>query len=187
MKLWIADHVPDVFRLILLVEGAHRAVYDALAAVDAAHFGELHLPRGLYGRLKATVNRADDADMLYLLTDGDATAAQDALVVVAYDRGRQIVHKILILYAGILFLVIHAELTAELLQFAVLAANAGKALLFMSRKRQLQDVAAEFTNLRRIGFDDHAVACRQYAGSLQGTSAGIDDAHTARADLIDIL
>ena len=78
---------PNLRGVVLLMQGAHGAGRDALAAVDAGHVVELQAPGGLDGGLEAAHHRADDADLLHLLADGDAAAAQDALVVVA-DDGR---------------------------------------------------------------------------------------------------
>ena len=184
--LRIGKELPDLGGIILLIESAHRAVDDTLAAVDTAHLIQFHLPRRFNGGLEATVDRADDTDVLDVGTDRYAATAKDALVVVADDARGEIVNGIGVLGSLVLVAILNAQLKAQLLQLAVLAADAAEALLFMRRQSELQEVLAVLLDFRGVGLNHHAIGCRQNTSGLKGAGARIHNAHAAGTDFIDV-
>ena len=183
----IGQGLPHILRVVGFGQRAYGAGGDALAAVDAGHFGQLHLPGAFDGGLEAAAHRANHAHLLDICAGAHAAAAQNALVVVADDGDGAGIRFILILGSGEAIAAFHAQIQAQLLQLAVLAAHTAEALLFVVAQNQLQIDAARLAHGRGVGFDHHVGRHRQYAGSLQRAAAAVHHAQAAVGGFVDIL
>ena len=76
----------DSLSSIYLMQSANRACNDALSAVYAACLCERKLESAADMCSEASVIGADNADALILLACSCTSSAEDALVVVSYDR-----------------------------------------------------------------------------------------------------
>ena len=183
----IVDGIDDVLRVVLLGQSAGRAGDDALAAGNAGHFAERHLKCAADLGIETAVVCADDGDVL-LLAGCHAAAAQDALCVISFK-----VQRAVILLAGgnrafIAVFAVDAHIVAELLQLAGAASLTGETFAVMHGEQELQCHFSGFLNLRRIGEDLHALVYRVHAGGNKRSCAlDFDHAHTACADLVDVL
>ena len=184
--LRIVDGGPNLGGVVLLGQRAHGAGIDALAAVNAVGGVNGLAESGSNLGLEATLDSADRADLLHLTAGSQAAAAQDALVGIADDGGREVVQRVLDVRAGEVVLV-HAQLLGELLQLTVLAADAGEALTLVVGQDQLQHGLAGRADSGGVGLDHHALADGHHAGSGQGAGAHVHHTHTAGADLVDVL
>ena len=173
--------------IVFLGEGGGGAYGDALTAVDAGGIGQAFAPGAFDAGFEAAIHGADDAYVLHLGTHGHAAAAQHALQVVANDRGRDLVDLVGGNIALVAVLVFHAVLYAQSLQLTVGGAHAAQALLVVVGQDQLQVDLAGLADRGGIGLYVHAFADGHHAGGSQGAAAGVHDAHTAGADLIDVL
>ena len=169
------------------MERTRGAGGNTLSAVDAGHSCQRHPPRGLNGRIEPAVHRANNPHRLGFVAGSHAAAAEHALVVVPNDGHGQVIHIVLVHGACKAVPILNAQIQAELLQLAVLVAHAGKALLVVIGKQQLQVDLAGFADGGGIGLHHHSLAHGQHASGLQGARARIHHAQAASADLIDIL
>ena len=125
---------------------------------------------------------------MLLLAGCHAAAAQDALCIISFE-----VQGAVILFAGgngafVAVLAVDAHIVAELLQLAGAASLAGETFAVMHGEQELQCHFSGFLNLRRIGEDLHALVYRVHAGGNKRFCAlNFDHAHTACADLVDVL
>ena len=108
---------------------------------------------------------ADDADKL-LTAGGDATAAEDALLVVSDKMGGGIVdlggsHR------AFKLVLVHAVVVAELLKLAVAASDAGETLLVVVGEKKLKGGLSAVADGRGIGEYLHALVDRIDAGGDQ--------------------
>ena len=137
--------------------------------------------------IKAAAVRADNGHML-IRAGGDTAAAENALGIIAHQVIGAVVvdgirHRALIA-GGIL----HAKLLAERLQLAVVASLAGQAGFVVHREQHFERHFAGLDDLRGVGIYLHALIDRIDAGGHKGTGPlDLDNTHTARADLIEIL
>ena len=184
--LRIGDGGPHLGGVVLLSQGAHGAGVDALAAEDAVGLHDVAAKGGSDLGLEATLHSADGADLLHLTAGSQAAAAQDALVGIAHDGGGEIVQRVVDVRAAEAVL-IGAQLLGQLLQLAVLAADAGEALALVVGQDQLQHGLAGRADSGGVGLDDHALGHGHHAGSGQGAGAHVHHTHTAGADLVDVL
>jgi len=137
------------------------------------------------------VGEVQDPDSLHVPAGADAPAAEDALAGVADDRVRQVVDGRLALLALEADLV-DSQLVAQALQLAVLVALAGQALAVVVGQDQLDVGLDGLAHLGGVGPDVHALGHLQGAGGGQVAhrrplDVGLDHAHAAGADLVDVL
>ena len=184
--LRIVDGGPDLVGVVLFLQGADGAGVDALAAEDAVGLQDVLVEGGSDLGLEAALNRTDGADLLHLTAGSQAAAAQDALVGIAHDGGREGVQGVLDVGA-LEAVLIRAQLDGQLLQLAVLAADAGEALALVVGQDQFQHGLAGRADSGGVGLDDHALGHRHHTGSGQGAGAHVHHTHTAGADLVDVL
>ena len=78
---------PYFIDFALFMQRAYGAGFNALAAVHTGAVRQGFAEGRAYRGVKAAFGHADGADLLYILADGDAAAAMDALGVVAHDGG----------------------------------------------------------------------------------------------------
>ena len=102
--------------------------------------------------LKPRRTGANHAHLLDICAGAHAAAAQNALVVVADDGDGAGIRFILILGTGEAIAAFHAQIQAQLLQLAVLAAHTAEALLFVVAQNQLQIDAARLAHGRGVAF-----------------------------------
>ena len=171
--------IPNGNRFIVLGDGSGGAVRRALAAADAGRVGQRNIAGGGNARIEAAIEKAERPHILILLADLNAAPAEDALAGIEHNAVRGIVQRevrndVIEAAAG------QAEVGGEILQLAVLIAQAGEALVGMAGERQLEHGAADLNNLRRLGEDLHVV----FDGSATGTHHSavalvLDDANAA--------
>ena len=165
---------------------ANRACNDALSAVYAACLCERKLECAADMSSESSVIGADNADALILLACSCTSSAEDALVVVSYDRSRRSVDSELILYAFIVISLLNAIAFAESLKFAVCGSYAAEAVLIVIGQDQLKSLTSVVFDLLGIGICDHTVCAWVYAGSDKSSSSNyLTYAHSAGTDLID--
>ena len=169
-----------------LLQGANGADHGALTAVGAVGAADGQVKGGGDDGVEAAVGSGQDRSGLDLLADADAAAAQDALVGVTGQGLGHVdgVQGALALVVG----AVHAQLTAQSLEFAVLVAVAGQALLVVVGEQQLIHGLARFQHTGVVGVDDHAVLGFHHAGGLQvlgGRADLLHHADTAGAVLMD--
>ena len=180
----VAQRGEHVGALILLRERARRARDDALAAGNAGHAGKRLLKHTADMGVKTAAVRTDNSHML-VRARGDAAAAENTLGIVAHEMQRAVVvdrvrHRSLVARG-----VLDAELLAERLQLAVLAALAGQAGLVVDGQKHLKRHLAGLNNLGRVGVNLHALVDGIDAGGNQSLCAlYLNHADTAGADLI---
>lgn len=155
--------------------------------VDAGHFGQLHLPGAFDGGLEAAAHRANHAHLLDICAGAHAAAAQNALVVFADDGDGAGIRFILILGTGEAIAAFHAQIQAQLLQLAVLAAHTAEALLFVVAQNQLQIDAARLAHGRGVGFDHHVGRHRQYAAACAPRPQAVHHSASGVGGFVDIL
>lgn len=120
-------HVVD---LLALVQRARRAHRDALTAGDAGNVREVAFERAADMRLESAAAGRDDRDLLHALARGYAAAAENTFFIVAHEIGGGVVgfgQVALALESG----GVAAVFVGKRLQFAVGAAHARQAFLFM--------------------------------------------------------
>ena len=184
MLLGIGDSGDHLVDLILFTQSAGGAVYDALAAGYAGHVAQILFKGAADMGIEAAAVGADHAHEL-ILAGGHAAAAEDTLIIVANHMQGGLVQRRL----GILALkgvdVLHAVVTAQLLQLAVFASHTGEALLIMGGEHQLQGHLSGLHDSGGVGVDLHALVNRINAGGNQGLCPdNLDHTDTAGADLV---
>lgn len=137
--------------------------------------------------IEATVVSTDNSNML-LLASSYAATAKDALGVVANKMhcgcvlaacGNSTIETVFC---------VDTHFVTELLELAVAASLTAEALLIMNGKQHFQSHLSGFDYFRGICEDFHAFVNRIYASRYKGFCAlNLDHAHTASADLVDIL
>ena len=161
--------LPHIHGLPIRDDGAGGAVVGALAATDAGRVGHGNVAgRGDAG-LKAAVEKTEGKDVLILLADLDAAAAGDALARIEHDASRGVVNgqvgnNVVQPCPG------QSEIGGQGLQFAIVVALAGQALVRVPRKNQLQHETPDLHNLRSLRQDIHPRlrrACNRRAASCR--------------------
>ena len=185
--LRIVQGVPYLGGVVLLGQSAAGANVNALAAVDAAGSAQRVIPGGGDNAVEAAMHHAYRADVLHLVADGDAAAAQYALGGVAYQRGRGIVDLVVGAGAGEGFFVVNAVFKAHRLQLAGGGAHAREALAVVVAQQQLQVHLARGAHGGGIGLDLHVRGHGQHARGLERARSGINHAHAAGADFVYVL
>ena len=120
------------------MQRANRACNDALSAVYAACLCERKFECAADMCSESSVIGADNADALILLACSRTSSAEDALVVVSYDRSRRSIDCEFILYACIVISLLNAITFAESLKFAVCGSYAAEAVLIVIGQDQLK-------------------------------------------------
>ena len=122
------------------MQSADRACNDALSAVYAACLRERKLERAADVCSESSVIGADNADALILLACSGTSSAEDALVVVSYDRSRRSVDSEVVLNAFIVVSLLNSIAFAERLEFAVCGSYAAEAVLIVIGQDQLKSL-----------------------------------------------
>ncbi len=152
--LGVLQRGPDLAGLVVLVDGADRAVRGALAALDARRVGELDAGGRGHHRLLAAADELERPDVLHLLADFRAAAALDALVGVEHDRRRRIVDVVVdhFLREGVLA---DAEVGGDRLELAAAGARALQAVVRVVGEDELEHRLADLHDVRVVGDDLH--------------------------------
>jgi len=182
----IAQGVPRLGGLVVLVDGADGAVRGALAALDAGRLGERGARGGGHARLLAAADVLEGPDILHLLADLGAAAALDALHRVEDDGGRGGVDRgdEHFLLEGI---VADAEVGGELLELAVPGARALEAVVRVVREDELEDRTAHADDVGVVRRDLHALGGLRAAGAEELRRTGVpDDADAARGGRLEV-
>ena len=123
---------------------------------------------------------------LVLRTRRNASAAKYAFVVVAHDIRRGHVDVVLVLYARVL-VAVATEVKRQFLQFAVVVAHAGQAVLFVVGKYEFDRGFAGIHDFLGVGKDFHAFAYGIDTGGNKASCAfDFANADAASADCIDV-
>ncbi len=157
-------------------ERAHRANVDAHAAFVAFQMIEMV---GLDHRHRAAIAHAQRLHAHALVADAHAAITQDAarLVVKHNRRPLLFVRMQLLLQEPALA---HPVAEGHVLQFALAALVAHRAIQRMVGQQKFQRALARLVHLRRIGVDHHAFGHRQRAAHLQlGRLFHFHQAHAA--------
>ena len=169
------------------MQRADRACNDALSAVYAACLSERKFERASDMGSESSVIGADNADALILLACSCTPSAEDALVIVSYDRSRRSIDNELILHACIVVSLLNAIAFAESLKFAVCGSYAAEAVLIVIGQDQLKSFTSVVLDFLGIGKCYHTVCAWVYAGSDKSSSSNyLTNAHSAGTDLIDV-
>ncbi len=175
----IAQRLPHGGGIILLDDRRGGAHAGALAAVGAGGFFQALIKGWGHGGAEAAVDKAVDMHALALAAGADAAAAQDALVLVADQRGIVGIQRDILLLADKPD-VAQTQLGGDGLQFAVEVALAGETVLGMIGQQEFHHHFAACAYRRGIGADHHAFVHRIDAGSHQGPgSLNLHHAHPA--------
>ena len=172
--------------IVALLQGADRAMRDALAAQRALGFLQMIDLGNVHGRHRAGVDHVPHVGRLHMVADLNAAHALDALAVIAHKReaGVRLVLRNLLFKRQLGDI----EIVRNRLELAVAAADAGRAVGVMLGEDQLHVRLAGFARLFAVGLDDHALGDRVVAGREQAIEAlDLDNADTARADLVQLL
>ena len=172
------------------MESAGGTCNDTLTAVDTRSISELALECSSDMCVETTVVSADNAYALNVSTCSYATAAKNALGVIADNRNRGIIDCRLCLDTLVVVLV-YAVVLTELLKLAGCGTYAREALLIVVRKKKLEVHLSGCDDLRCVCKDRHTLSARIYASSYHAVRSAalgyLNETQTACADLIDIL
>jgi len=175
----VEEVVPDLLRVVVLDDGAGGAVRRALAAAHARRLGQGDVAGRGNSCVDAALDEAEGPDVLDLLADLDAAPASDALARVEDDGLGRVVERE-IRDDVVQIDVANAEVRGQSLQFAILVATAGQALVGMLGHDHLEDRPADVDDLGILGGDVHAGLDRSAAGSEHLVrAADADDADAA--------
>jgi hypothetical protein len=182
----IVQRSPYLIGIVTLCESAGGTYGDTLTAVDAGCICQLDVKCGRNVCVIAAVIGADDADILILLADCHAAAAEDTLGIVADKMNGGIVN-IGLCKAFAVVILIYAVFICQSLKLTVLGTDAGKAVHSVVGKHKLQSLLTSFSQLGCIGENFHTLVYGVYASCCPCTGAlDFDNAHTACADLVDV-
>lgn len=160
----IAESIPDLGRLVVLVNRADGAVSGALTALDAGRLGELDVGCGSHDGLFAAADEFKSPYVLHLLADFSAATALNALIGIKDDRRRGVVDV-----AVIDFLrerdVADAEVGGDILKFAGTRAGALQTVGRMVRENELENGLADLNDVGIVGQNLHALGRFGAAGT----------------------
>jgi hypothetical protein len=184
----IGESVPYLLGIILLGESAGRADGGALSAGDTGSIVKRKVECLTYLGIKASVI---GTDYRYILLSADcyAAAAEDTFIIVADKVSRaeiELVPGLGTAESGL----VNTVVAAELLQFAIGGALAGKTAHIVNGEDKLKRGLSRFLDFIGICEDLHALSNRINAGgNLTETFAFIcfNNTNTAGADFVDIL
>ena len=181
----IAESLPYLGGLVVLVDRADGAVGRALAALDAGRLGELDVGRRSHDGLFAAADELESPDVLHLLAHLGATAALDALVGIENDRRRGVVDV-----AMDDFLrerdVANAEVGGDILKFAGAGTRALQTVGRMVREDELENGLADLDDVGIVGQDLHPLGGLGAAGTEKlGRRNELSGLGAARKELTD--
>ena len=160
----VTESIPNLGRLVVLVNRADGAVGRALAALDAGRLGELDVGCGSHDGLFAAADEFKSPYVLHLLAHLGATAALDALVGIENDRRRRVVDV-----AVNDFLrerdVADAEVGSDILKFAGTRTGALQAVGRMVREDELENGLADLNDVGIVGQNLHTLGRFGAAGT----------------------
>ena len=183
----VVQRGPHLVGVVPLPQGSGGAYGGALAAGHAGRLGKGHIKGAGDVGVIAALAGLYHTRILVLLAHGHTAAAQDTLAVIPYQVGHGGVGVVALVLLG-KAVHIHAVFPAQLLQLAVGAAGAGKAVGAVGGKDQLQRGAAVPLQGGGVSKNLHALAHRHHAGG--GQAAGtlyLAYADAAGADGVDLL
>ena len=184
----VAERIPDLFRIVLLVKSAYRAGNYTLTAGNARGGSERKLESGSDMRIEAAVIRTYDSDTLHILAGTYATAAENTLLIVANEKCRALIVSRLGILALKMLLIVYTVVAAELLKLTILTADAGEAFSLMSGKNKLEVCLSVFLNFGSVCEYLHAIVCGGYACCHEtARTLYFYKAKTAGAYLVDAL
>ena len=160
----IAESLPDLGRLVVLVNRADGAVSGALTALDAGRLGELDVGCGSHDGLFAAADELESPYVLHLLADFSATTALNALIGIKDDRRRGVVDV-----AVIDFLrernVADAEIGGDILELAGARTGALQAVGRMVREDELENGLTDLNDVGVVGQNLHTLGRFGAAGT----------------------
>ena len=152
----VTESIPNLGRLVVLVNRTDGAVSGALTALDAGRLGELDIGCGSHNGLFAAADELESPYVLHLLADFSATTALNALIGIKDDRRRGVIN-----IAVIDFLrernVADAEVGGDILKFAGTRAGALQAVGRMVREDELENGLADLNDVRVVGQNLHTL------------------------------
>ena len=145
----IIESIPDLLGIVALCQRAHRAIVDALAAVDAGGIRQIHVEGAADYCIETTVDGIDDPYCLDVFADTDAPPAEDALVGIPDDGDAAVYrHRRLILILK--SYLIHVQLIGQIPQLTAELVGAGAGEGAMDAANILKPALAR-GELRSIG------------------------------------
>ena len=160
----VTESLPDLGRLVILVNRADWAVGRALTALDAGRLGELDVGSGSHNSLFAAADELESPYVLHLLAHLGTTAALDALVGIENDRRRGVVDV-----AMDDFLrerdVADAEVGGDILKFAGAGTRALQTVGRMVREDELENGLADLDDVGIVGQNLHTLGRFGAAGA----------------------
>ena len=169
------------------MESAYGASNDTLTAVYAGSVNDGTAVDSADIGLEASHGNTDSADLLDSVTSSYATAAADALGVVANDGGRKHIYLAILLFT-VVGIALNAVLAAKGLKLAVTGTNAGGALTVVRSEKKLKDNLSVVTNLGGIGMNYHALGNGHYASCRKASCLlYLNYTDTASTDLLNVL
>lgn len=121
--------------------------------------------------IETAVIRADNTDALHILACAYTAAAENTFLIIANKECRALIVSGLGIFTREMLFVIYAVVAAELLELAVLAADAGETFSLMSGKNKLEVCLSVFLNLGSICKYLHALVYRSNAGGHESARA----------------
>ena len=160
----VTESIPNLGRLVVLVNRADGAVSGALTALDAGRLGELNVGCGSHDGLFAAADELESPYVLHLLADFSAATALNALIGIKDDRRRGVIN-----IAVIDFLrerdVADAEVGGDILKFAGTRTGALQAVGRMVSEDELENGLADLNDVRVVGQNLHTLGRFGAAGT----------------------
>lgn len=167
-------------------QGAGGTVGDALAAEHAGGVFQIAVVADIHGGAGAGARHVPDVHALDLVADLDAAHALDAFAGLPDDGNAQV--HIGALWLHRIGLVVDIQVIGKLLQLAVAAADADRAIGVVLAEDQPQIGLPGLPDPGRVGLDHHALRHLGVAGGDQAVDAlDLHHTHTAGGDLVDLL
>ena len=136
---------------------------------------------------ETSVVGADNADALILFAGSSTSSAEDAFVVVSYDRSRRSIDSEFVLNAFVVVSLLYAVALAESLKFTVCGSYAAEAVLIVIGQDQLESLTSVILDLFCIGISYHPISARIYACCDESSRSDyFAYADPAGTDLIDV-
>ena len=138
--------------------------------------------------IETAVIRADNTDALHILACAYTAAAENTFLIIANKECCALIVSGLGIFTREMLFVIYAVVAAELLELAVLAADAGETFSLMSGKNKLEVCLSVFLNFGSVCEYLHAIVCGGYACCHEtARTLYFHKAKTAGAYLVDAL
>ena len=179
----IVESIPYLIGIVTLNESTGRTYSGTLTAGDTGSITKVEVEGLTDAGIDTTVVSTDYRYEL-LVTNSNATTAENTLVVVSYKVRSGEIKRILGLEtteSGR----IYAVLKAELLKLAVSRTNAGETVLVVSGEDELESSLTSLANLLGVGVDLHTLGYGIYASGNKTSGAGsLNNTDTASTDLV---